>query len=234
MASLGNSRSVRKKTTKNKNTGEMKNIMKDWHNAVYHKSVFSLSSELETKETEQQDQETMCRICQSLDDSIDNQQVTPCACSGSLRYVHMMCLQQWRKIKQAKGCDVSICELCKQPYNIELLGSTDVQPDHIMKLQEDLRQLVKSGVYLMLMMRSLKNDVISAQADLRLLSSDEMTSSNVVTSSTNEENQRKNHIGNLRRSNTNSPQSSDNEDNQEYISRQTIKLRSKKYTRKSN
>ena len=45
----------------------------------------------------------MCRICQSLEDSISNQQVTPCGCSGSLQYVHMDCLRQWRLTQKAKG-----------------------------------------------------------------------------------------------------------------------------------
>lgn len=34
--------------------------------------------------------------------------LAPCYCSGSLRYVHQACLQQW-----IKASDTRACELCK-------------------------------------------------------------------------------------------------------------------------
>ncbi|PKI77985.1 uncharacterized protein LOC116189419 [Punica granatum] len=50
-----------------------------------------------------------CRICQE-EDSIDNME-TPCACSGSLKFAHRKCVQQWCN---EKG-DIK-CEICHQSY----------------------------------------------------------------------------------------------------------------------
>lgn len=38
----------------------------------------------------------MCRICHS--DSQTEDMIVPCKCSGSLKYVHQACLQNWLKI----------------------------------------------------------------------------------------------------------------------------------------
>lgn len=50
-----------------------------------------------------------CRICHESD-SI-SPLLTPCTCSGSLRYVHEMCLIQW-----LTASETSSCELCKFPF----------------------------------------------------------------------------------------------------------------------
>ncbi|KAE8705370.1 RING/FYVE/PHD zinc finger superfamily protein isoform 2 [Hibiscus syriacus] len=50
-----------------------------------------------------------CRICQE-EDSVENLE-TPCACSGSLKYAHMKCVEHWCNEKGD-----TICEICHQPY----------------------------------------------------------------------------------------------------------------------
>ncbi|XP_071455452.1 E3 ubiquitin-protein ligase MARCHF8-like isoform X2 [Hetaerina americana] len=49
----------------------------------------------------------ICRICHCEGDS-EAPLIAPCYCSGSLRYVHEACLQQW-----IKSSDIRSCELCK-------------------------------------------------------------------------------------------------------------------------
>ncbi|GLH01204.1 E3 ubiquitin-protein ligase MARCH8 [Gryllus bimaculatus] len=49
----------------------------------------------------------ICRICHCEGDS-EVPLIAPCYCSGSLRYVHQACLQQW-----IKSSDIRSCELCK-------------------------------------------------------------------------------------------------------------------------
>lgn len=49
----------------------------------------------------------ICRICHCEGDS-EVPLIAPCYCSGSLRYVHQACLQQW-----IKSSDTKSCELCK-------------------------------------------------------------------------------------------------------------------------
>lgn len=49
----------------------------------------------------------ICRICHCEGDA-EGGLITPCYCSGSLRYVHQTCLQQW-----IKSSNIRCCELCK-------------------------------------------------------------------------------------------------------------------------
>ncbi|XP_046409623.1 E3 ubiquitin-protein ligase MARCHF8-like isoform X1 [Neodiprion virginianus] len=49
----------------------------------------------------------ICRICH-CEGEIGAPLLAPCYCSGSLRYVHQACLQQW-----IKASDTRACELCK-------------------------------------------------------------------------------------------------------------------------
>ncbi|XP_045615786.1 E3 ubiquitin-protein ligase MARCHF4 isoform X2 [Procambarus clarkii] len=49
----------------------------------------------------------ICRICHCEGEQ-DSPLIAPCYCSGSLRYVHQSCLQQW-----IKSSDTKSCELCK-------------------------------------------------------------------------------------------------------------------------
>ncbi|XP_014298310.1 E3 ubiquitin-protein ligase MARCHF8 [Microplitis mediator] len=62
-----------------------------------HSSVSTLSSS----------NHDICRICHCEGD-IGAPLLAPCYCSGSLRYVHQACLQQW-----IKASDTRACELCK-------------------------------------------------------------------------------------------------------------------------
>ncbi|KAK6913259.1 Protein of unknown function DUF3675 [Dillenia turbinata] len=50
-----------------------------------------------------------CRICQEED--LPNQMEVPCACSGSLKFAHRRCIQQWCNEKRD-----TTCEICHQLY----------------------------------------------------------------------------------------------------------------------
>lgn len=52
----------------------------------------------------------MCRICH-CEESNEEYLLSPCYCSGTLRYVHQSCLQQWLKSNGIKSC-----ELCKYDF----------------------------------------------------------------------------------------------------------------------
>lgn len=49
----------------------------------------------------------ICRICHCEADA-ENPLLSPCYCSGSLKYVHQSCLRQW-----LAASDTRSCELCK-------------------------------------------------------------------------------------------------------------------------
>uniref|UniRef100_A0A8B9GZ20 Membrane-associated ring finger (C3HC4) 1 n=1 Tax=Astyanax mexicanus TaxID=7994 RepID=A0A8B9GZ20_ASTMX len=54
-----------------------------------------------------------CRICHCEGDE-DCPLITPCRCTGSLRFVHQACLHQW-----IKSSDTRCCELCKYDFIME-------------------------------------------------------------------------------------------------------------------
>ena len=56
-------------------------------------------------EEEEEEEEDVCRICRNPGDS-DNPLRYPCACSGSIKYVHQDCLLQWLNHSNARQCEV--------------------------------------------------------------------------------------------------------------------------------
>lgn len=56
---------------------------------------------------------TPSRICH-CDGDEDSPLISPCLCTGSLRFVHQACLQQW-----IKSSDTRCCELCKYHFVME-------------------------------------------------------------------------------------------------------------------
>lgn len=60
-------------------------------------------------ETAEED-EDVCRICRTSGD-VENPLFYPCACSGSIRYVHQDCLLQWLNHSNARQCEV-----CNHPF----------------------------------------------------------------------------------------------------------------------
>ncbi|XP_047950312.1 probable E3 ubiquitin ligase SUD1 isoform X1 [Salvia hispanica] len=53
----------------------------------------------------------VCRICRNPGD-VDNPLRYPCACSGSIKFVHQDCLLQWLNHSNARQCEV-----CKHPFS---------------------------------------------------------------------------------------------------------------------
>lgn len=52
----------------------------------------------------------ICRICHCEAEE-HNKLISPCLCMGSLKYVHLQCLQKW-----IKSSDKIACELCTFSY----------------------------------------------------------------------------------------------------------------------
>jgi len=51
------------------------------------------------------EEEDVCRICRNPGDA-DNPLRYPCACSGSIKFVHQDCLLQWLNHSNARQCEV--------------------------------------------------------------------------------------------------------------------------------
>lgn len=52
-----------------------------------------------------EEEEDVCRICRNPRDA-DNPLSYPCACSGSIKFVHQDCLLQWLNHSNARQCEV--------------------------------------------------------------------------------------------------------------------------------
>lgn len=76
-----------------------------------------------------------CRICLSDDHTESNPLISPCSCSGTMKHVHIECLQEWlkNKVKTRSSDNASSyywkdisCELCKDslPSCIEVNGQS--------------------------------------------------------------------------------------------------------------
>ena len=50
----------------------------------------------------------LCRICYSTSD--EEPLITPCKCSGTMKYIHQSCLMTWLKSGSKQ------CEICKESY----------------------------------------------------------------------------------------------------------------------
>lgn len=66
----------------------------------------------------------LCRICFCDDNTEENPLIVPCKCTGTMKDIHLGCLQTWINSKVTKsmsGCSVRyswqnmICEICQEP-----------------------------------------------------------------------------------------------------------------------
>ena len=69
--------------------------------------------------------QNICKICFS-EGSEENCLITPCKCTGSVKFVHMSCLKEWLtpkiKIKEKVGFTYikwrkMLCEICRTQYD---------------------------------------------------------------------------------------------------------------------
>ncbi|KAL3515296.1 hypothetical protein ACH5RR_022198 [Cinchona calisaya] len=60
---------------------------------------------------DEDEEEDVCRICRNPGDA-ENPLRYPCACSGSIKFVHQDCLLQWLNHSNARTCEV-----CKHPFS---------------------------------------------------------------------------------------------------------------------
>lgn len=63
------------------------------------------------------DEEAICRICME-GENIKSSFITPCKCSGSVRFVHESCLKTWI-LSQDSNANSIHCELCKSKFLLE-------------------------------------------------------------------------------------------------------------------
>ena len=60
------------------------------------------------------EEEKCCRICLSNDIEANDSFISPCKCKGTVRYVHVLCLERWRA---SRPDGEPICSICKSSYS---------------------------------------------------------------------------------------------------------------------
>lgn len=66
-------------------------------------------------------EEPVCRLCWSeAYDGPGGALISPCNCKGSLRYIHVRCLEDWQDCLRSQGNfkKARMCEICKEPYSL--------------------------------------------------------------------------------------------------------------------
>ena len=80
------------------------------------------------------EEEIVCRIC-LCEEEPENPIISPCECTGSVKYIHVNCIREWLEGKKHKKETQYVnsyiwrgleCEICKAPYKdtIKLPKST--------------------------------------------------------------------------------------------------------------
>ncbi|VDK88365.1 unnamed protein product [Litomosoides sigmodontis] len=96
--------------------------------------------------------EKFCRICHSFG-SFGDPLISPCRCTGSLKYVHISCLLHWLTICAHKLKRPIICELCR--YKYRLRNTIDWQNLRLPSIsRRDLRYLIVFIIAVALMLLS--------------------------------------------------------------------------------
>ena len=87
-----------------------------WHSMTGHQTERGRMSE----GRDPGDQQATCRICLAVEDDL-SMLVCPCACKGTLKYVHEACLFSW--IDQSRASNR--CEVCKMCYVVSPVYAED-------------------------------------------------------------------------------------------------------------
>jgi hypothetical protein len=67
-----------------------------------------------------------CRIC--LEENLErNDVIVPCKCSGTQKYVHKRCLNEWRTINRNNRL-YHKCQLCNTEYSLMIIGGLNYVP----------------------------------------------------------------------------------------------------------
>ena len=82
-----------------------------------------------------------CRICFENDNSEENPLLSPCRCSGTSKYVHLNCIQTWRRAN-INTQYLTKCRECREKYQ-----KVDIERDRTDRLKNltDKITLIKNN-----------------------------------------------------------------------------------------
>ena len=109
------------------------NISEDLNNVLMHKNNYNLD-DINTK-IGCSLEKICCRLCYQEESNIEDPLLSPCKCSGSMKYIHYSCLkksiQQKIQIRNEENCDLYFfksycCEICLETYPKYITYKTNV------------------------------------------------------------------------------------------------------------
>jgi len=102
-----------------------------------------------------------CRICYCDDIEVNSPLITPCKCTGGLKYIHLKCLQNWIHAQSVNLSEESnnfclvynvkqlSCEICKEKYpDFIYLNESDNNNNNILDIFDFVENKFKSYVIL--------------------------------------------------------------------------------------
>ena len=104
------------------------NILNNNSEMDFQKNFQSKNKLIKTPKIKEKKNNKICRICYIEDNNINNPLIKPCKCSGTMKYIHINCLNQWIKtkieIKRINNNPLLLtfkikkinCELCKEEF----------------------------------------------------------------------------------------------------------------------
>ncbi|CAH2305595.1 E3 ubiquitin- ligase MARCH7 [Pelobates cultripes] len=106
-------------------------------------------------EDSDEEEDDLCRICQTGMSTPNNPFIQPCKCSGSLQYVHQDCMKKWLEAKINSGSSletITTCELCKEKLslNLEDFDLHELYQAHANERAE--YEFISSGLYLVVLL----------------------------------------------------------------------------------
>uniref|UniRef100_A0A8C5PU84 RING-type E3 ubiquitin transferase n=1 Tax=Leptobrachium leishanense TaxID=445787 RepID=A0A8C5PU84_9ANUR len=106
-------------------------------------------------EDSDEEEDDLCRICQTGMSTPTNPFIQPCKCSGSLQYVHQDCMKKWLEAKINSGSSlemITTCELCKEKLelNLEDFDLQELYRSHANERAE--YEFISSGLYLVVLL----------------------------------------------------------------------------------
>ena len=77
----------------------------------------NFKNELQNLSPKRKKRQNLCRICYCDETEVESPLIQPCSCSGTMKYIHFICLQKWLKSKvviKASTGENSVCYTLKQ------------------------------------------------------------------------------------------------------------------------
>jgi hypothetical protein len=108
----------------NMDLGKDNNNIRDSNLVRKGNDITTELQQITPKQFETKKKTILCRICYCDDKDIDSPLIQPCSCSGTMKYIHFVCLQKWLKSKAVPKNNLNEnclayslkqieCELCK-------------------------------------------------------------------------------------------------------------------------